>query len=46
MTFLSSSKLAATLAKVTNDNATEKAAVKAKGTTMTPVIVTEVDKKH
>lgn len=46
MTFLSSSKLAASLAKVTNDNSNEKAAVKAKGTAMTPVVVTEVDKKH
>jgi len=46
MTFLSSSKLASTLSKVTNDNTYEKNAIKGSGTSMTPVVVTEVDKKH
>lgn len=46
MTFLSSSKLASTLSKVTNDNTYEKTAIKGPGTSMTPVVVTEVDKKH
>jgi len=47
MTFLSSSKLATSLsAKVSNDNTGEKAALKAGGTSMLPVVLSEVDKKH
>lgn len=46
MTFLSSSKLAANLSKVSNDNGPEKAALKSKDTSMLPVVLTEVDKKH
>ena len=46
MTFNSSSKLAAGLAsKVSDDKADEKAALKSKDST-TPVVLTEVDKKH
>lgn len=46
MTFISSSKLASTISsKVTDDKTTEKAALKAK-VSMTPVVLTEVDKKH
>jgi len=46
MTFLSSSKLATTVSKVTNDTAGEKAALKRNDTSMLPVVLTEVDKKH
>lgn len=45
MTFIASSKLAATLAKVSNETQTERAALKT-SVSMTPVILTEVDKKH
>jgi ActR/RegA family two-component response regulator len=45
MTFISSSKLAAQLSKVNNENQTERAALKT-AVSMTPVILTEVDKKH
>lgn len=45
MTFISSSKLAASLSKVSNENQTERAALKTP-VSMTPVILTEVDKKH
>ena len=45
MTHISSSKLAAALSKVNNDNSSEKAALKS-GVSMTPVVLTEVDKKH
>lgn len=45
MTFLGSSKLAATLSKVTDDKGPEKAALKS-DTSMLPVVLTEVDKKH
>lgn len=46
MTFISSSKYAAKVAsKVSDDRSDEKAAVKA-GTGLTPVVLTEVDKKH
>ena len=45
MTFLGSSKLAATVGKVSNDNGPEKKAL-ASGTSMLPVVLTEVDKKH
>ena len=46
MTFISSSKLASTISsKVTDDKTTEKAALKSK-VSMTPVVLTEVDKKH
>jgi hypothetical protein len=46
MTFISSSKLAATISsKVADDKAAEKAALKSK-CAMTPVVITEVDKKH
>jgi hypothetical protein len=45
MTFISSSKLAAGLSKVNNENQTERAALKS-SVSMTPVILTEVDKKH
>merc|ERR1712048_916253 len=48
MTFISSSKLAnAVGGKVADDKAEEKAQIKAKdGSALTPVILTEVDKKH
>lgn len=46
MTFISSSKLASTVsAKVSDDKTNEKAALKSK-LAMTPVVLTEVDKKH
>jgi hypothetical protein len=45
MTFIGSSKLAATLSKVPNEVSAEKAALKSK-VSLTPVILTEVDKKH
>lgn len=46
MTFISSSKYAAKVAtKVSDDRADEKAAVKS-GSALTPVVLTEVDKKH
>ena len=45
MTFLGSSKLAATVGKVSNDNGPEKKALNS-GTSMLPVVLTEVDKKH
>ena len=46
MTFISSSKLASNLGnKVSDDKSTEKASLKAK-VSMTPVVLTEVDKKH
>ena len=45
MTFIGSSKLASSLAKVSNETASEKAALKTK-VSMTPVVLTEVDKKH
>jgi len=45
MTFISSSKVAASVGKVGNDNSTEKAALKSK-CSMAPVILSEVDKKH
>jgi hypothetical protein len=45
MTYISSSKVAANMAKVGNDNSNEKAALKS-GNGMTPVVLTEVDKKH
>jgi hypothetical protein len=45
MTFISTSKLAATLSKVGDDRAPEKAALKS-ATSMLPVVLTEVDKKH
>jgi len=46
MTFISSSKLAANVAsKVSNDKAAEKASLKAQDG-LTPVVLTEVDKKH
>jgi hypothetical protein len=45
MTFISSSKLAASLAKVSNETQTERSALK-NAVSMTPVILTEVDKKH
>jgi hypothetical protein len=47
MTFISSSKLANTVAgKVSDDKSDEKAALKAKEGGLTPVVLTEVDKKH
>lgn len=46
MTFISSSKLGATLSKVGDDRAAEKAALKGKGTSMVPCVLTEVEKKH
>lgn len=46
MTFLSSSKLATTLSKVANDSSPEKAALKKSETSMLPIVLTEVDKKH
>lgn len=46
MTFINSSKLAATVgAKVANERKTEQATLASK-TSLTPVILTEVDKKH
>jgi NMD protein affecting ribosome stability and mRNA decay len=45
MTFISSSKCAARLSKVSNDNANEKAALKSSNS-MTPVVLTQVDSKH
>jgi hypothetical protein len=45
MTFISSSKLAASLAQVSNETQTERTALKS-AVSMTPVILTEVDKKH
>jgi len=45
MTFISSSKVASALSKVENDKNTEKNALKSK-TSMAPVILTEIDKKH
>ena len=45
MTFIAASKIAATLSKVGNDMSNEKAALKS-ATSMTPVVLTEVDKKH
>jgi hypothetical protein len=45
MTFISTSKLAATLSKVGDDRTAEKNALKS-GTSMLPVVLTEVDKKH
>jgi len=45
MTFISTSKLASTLSKVGDDKSPEKAALKS-GTSMLPVVLTEVDKKH
>lgn len=45
MTFLSTSKLAASLSKVTDDKGPEKAALKS-DTSMLPVVLTDIDKKH
>jgi hypothetical protein len=45
MTFIGSSKLAASLSKVQNENQNERAALK-QSVSMTPVILTEVDRKH
>jgi len=45
MTFISSSKLAASVSKVQNENATEKAQLKSAVSTA-PVVLTEVDRKH
>jgi len=45
MTFISSSKLAASVSRVSNENATEKAQLKS-AVSMAPVVLTEVDKKH
>lgn len=45
MTFISSSKIAAALAKVGNNNDVEKSALKSK-TSMAPVVLSEIDKKH
>lgn len=45
MTFISSSKLAAGLSKVANDNSTEKAALRS-AVSLSPVVLTEIDKKH
>jgi hypothetical protein len=45
MTFINSSKLAASLSKVNDDRSAEKAALKSK-VSMIPVVLTEVDKKH
>ena len=45
MTFINSSKLAANLSKVANEKNSEKATLKSK-VSMTPVVLTEVDKKH
>lgn len=47
MTFISSSKLASNVSgKVSDDKAEEKAQLKSKGDGLTPVVLTEVDKKH
>ena len=46
MTFLSSSKLASTMSKITNDISGEKAALKKSDTSQVAVVLTEVDKKH
>jgi len=45
MTFINSSKCAAALSKVSNETNSEKAALKS-SVSMTPVVLTEVDKKH
>jgi len=45
MTFINSSKLAASVSKVADEKATEKASLKSK-VSMTPVVLTEIDKKH
>jgi len=45
LTFINSSKLAASLSKVTDDRSAEKAALKS-GVSMIPVVLTEVDRKH
>ena len=45
MTFINSSKLAASLSKVSDDRSAEKAALKSK-VSMIPVVLSEVDKKH
>jgi len=46
MTFINTSKLAATVSsKVADDKTSEKAALKSK-VSMTPIVLTEVDKKH
>lgn len=46
MTFISSSKLASTIsAKVQDDRLADKAVLKGK-VSLTPVILTEIDKKH
>jgi hypothetical protein len=45
MTFIGTSKLASSLSKVGDDRSPEKAALKT-GTSMLPVVLTEVDKKH
>ena len=45
MTFISSSKLAASVSKVSNETATERAQLK-NSVSMAPVVLTEVDKKH
>ena len=45
MTFINSSKLAASVSKVSNENATEKAQLKS-AVSMAPVVLTEVDRKH
>jgi len=45
MTFISTSKLATNLSKVSDDRAPEKNALKS-STSMLPVVLTEVDKKH
>jgi len=45
MTFVSTSKLAASLSKVSDDRSVEKSALKT-NTSMLPVVLTEVDKKH
>jgi len=45
MTFINSSKLASSLSKVSDDKSAEKAALKS-NVSMTPVVLTEVDRKH
>ena len=45
MTFVSTSKLASAVSKVGDDRSPEKNALKS-GTSMLPVVLTEVDKKH
>jgi len=45
MTFISTSKLAASLSKVSDDKGPEKAALKG-AVSLSPVVLTEVDKKH